>query len=62
MRVVRFLPEWFPGGGWKKTAKALEADFNEMVDMPYNWVKERIVRRVHLLLVRSDCFLITVTI
>jgi cytochrome P450 len=40
--LLRYIPEWVPGASFKKTAKDWAATLNEMVDMPYNFVKKQI--------------------
>ncbi|KAJ3503676.1 hypothetical protein NLJ89_g8327 [Agrocybe chaxingu] len=37
---LRYLPSWFPGAGFKKTAKLWWETLNAMTNNPYEWVKE----------------------
>ncbi|RDB15646.1 hypothetical protein Hypma_004027 [Hypsizygus marmoreus] len=37
--VLRYLPSWFPGAGFKRTAKAWAAKLVEMVEQPHSFVK-----------------------
>ena len=40
---LRFVPEWFPGGGWKKTLRHHRQTMQEMSTIPFEMVKERMV-------------------
>lgn len=42
--VLRFVPTWFPGAGFKKTADAWRKTLENMTNIPYEYVKTRIVR------------------
>lgn len=44
--VLRFVPEWFPGAGFKKTARAWRQTFMNMADVPFAYVKAQMVSRV----------------
>ncbi|TBU32024.1 cytochrome P450 [Dichomitus squalens] len=37
--ILRHVPEWFPGAGWKKGVKEQRKTFLEMVELPYKWVR-----------------------
>ncbi|KAJ3503678.1 hypothetical protein NLJ89_g8325 [Agrocybe chaxingu] len=39
---LRYLPSWFPGAGFKKTAKLWAETLNAMTNNPHDWVKEKI--------------------
>ncbi|EAU84014.2 cytochrome P450 [Coprinopsis cinerea okayama7 len=39
---LKHLPDWFPGAGFKQTAKEWRATINRMADEPYRYVKEQI--------------------
>ena len=41
---MRYLPEWFPGGGFHKDAKRWRKMLNDTVNMPYAFVLEQLVR------------------
>jgi hypothetical protein len=41
---VRHIPSWFPGAGFQTTAKAWASTLNNMVDQPYQFVKQQMVR------------------
>ncbi|KAF4446721.1 hypothetical protein F53441_9654 [Fusarium austroafricanum] len=41
---LRHLPEWFPGTGFKKTAKTFRQHLLQNVRDPYNYVKEQMAR------------------
>ncbi|OBZ76382.1 O-methylsterigmatocystin oxidoreductase [Grifola frondosa] len=36
---VRYIPSWFPGGGWKKTLGAQRENLRIMSDVPHEFVK-----------------------
>ncbi|KAG6881030.1 hypothetical protein C0995_003306, partial [Termitomyces sp. Mi166 len=37
--ILRHVPSWFPGAGFKRTAREWAATLAEMVDRPHNFVK-----------------------
>ena len=41
--AVRYLPEWFPGATFHRTAAKSRQLVKEMRELPFNVVKERIV-------------------
>ena len=41
---VQYLPEWFPGATFHRTAAKSRQLVKEMRELPFNVVKERIVR------------------
>lgn len=41
--LVLYVPEWFPGGGFRKDAKRWRKMVNEAVKMPYEFVLEQLV-------------------
>ena len=41
--LVRYVPEWFPGAGWKKTAASWARTLSEMTDIPHEFVKQQMV-------------------
>ena len=47
--ALRFVPKWFPGAAWKKIGAIWRKDTLEMVNTPYEWVKNRMVREWALL-------------
>ncbi len=52
--AVRYVPDWFPGAGFKQRAKAWAATLQEMVEQPHNFVKQQVVGV--LLLFRPSLF------
>jgi len=46
--LVRHIPEWFPGAGWKKTAKEWSETVTEVSNRPHNHVKQQLVK-IHVL-------------
>lgn len=42
--ILRYVPEWvLPGGGFKALARRMRRELDEMYDLPYAFVKERMV-------------------
>ena len=41
--VLKYVPAWFPGAGWKQTAKRFRQTQVTMVDVPYHFVREQMV-------------------
>ncbi|KAJ1300072.1 hypothetical protein OPQ81_002554 [Rhizoctonia solani] len=44
---LRFVPEWFPGAGWKKTAREWRVQQESTVRNAFNWTKTRITSGTH---------------
>ena len=42
--AVTYIPAWFPGAGWKRTALDWRKDLNKMCDSPYEFTKTQLVR------------------
>ncbi|ESK93754.1 cytochrome p450 [Moniliophthora roreri MCA 2997] len=40
--ALRHLPDWFPGAGFKRTAKVWASTLLDMVEQPHNFVKQQI--------------------
>ena len=41
--LLRYVPEWFPGAGWKKNVAPWKSKLTEMTDVPFNFVTARMV-------------------
>jgi len=41
-----FIPEWFPGTGWKKTVRKWRQLSDRMINAGYEWTLEQIVRTI----------------
>jgi hypothetical protein len=41
--IVKYLPDWFPGAGFKRTAKEWNKTLMDLVEKPYNLVRRRMV-------------------
>lgn len=41
--LLRYVPSWFPGAGFQKTAKEWKDIINQMADVPHEFVKQRMV-------------------
>ena len=39
--LVRYVPEWFPGGGFKKIAKEMFDDREKLYEVPFNFAREQ---------------------
>lgn len=40
--AVKYVPEWFPGAGFKKFAKTAKKHLDKLADLPFQHVKESI--------------------
>ncbi|KAK7029402.1 hypothetical protein VNI00_014656 [Paramarasmius palmivorus] len=40
--ILRFVPEWFPGAGFKKTARIWAPLYDAMIDVPFNFAVEQL--------------------
>ncbi|KAJ7250652.1 cytochrome P450 [Mycena rebaudengoi] len=38
--ILRFVPEWFPFAGWKKKIPKYRQTLQDMLNWPYDWVRE----------------------
>ncbi|KAL4062105.1 cytochrome P450 [Scleroderma yunnanense] len=43
---LQYIPEWFPGAGFKTMARKWKAEVLEMVNLPHQWVKEQMAAGV----------------
>jgi hypothetical protein len=41
---VRYIPEWLPGANFKIEAREMRKDLERLYDVPYNFVKQQMVR------------------
>lgn len=39
--AVRYVPEWFPGAGWKRKAREWRAEIDKATDEPFDAMKAR---------------------
>lgn len=39
--ALRYLPEWFPGTGWKQTAKAWNQTMTNVINIPFEYARLR---------------------
>lgn len=37
--ALMYLPEWFPGTGWKQTAKAWNKNMTKCINIPFEYAK-----------------------
>ncbi|KAK2000748.1 cytochrome P450 [Colletotrichum falcatum] len=42
--ILRYVPSWFPGTGWKKEAKRMSKELFETVDIPYAFVEHQMAQ------------------
>ncbi|WDK22736.1 hypothetical protein CGRA01v4_14026 [Colletotrichum graminicola] len=42
--ILRCVPSWFPGTGWKKEVETYTKDLNESVERPYAFVEHQIAQ------------------
>ena len=40
--AVKYVPEWFPGAGFKKFAKTAKKHLDKLADLPFQHVKESV--------------------
>ncbi|CAE7183727.1 unnamed protein product [Rhizoctonia solani] len=40
--VLSYVPDWFPGTEWKRTARKWREGKNHAVDAPYEWTKQQV--------------------
>ncbi|KAK7449253.1 hypothetical protein VKT23_013398 [Stygiomarasmius scandens] len=40
---LQYVPAWFPGAGWKRKALRYHKTLAEMLEAPYEWVKQQMV-------------------
>jgi hypothetical protein len=45
--AVRYLPDWFPGTGFKSTARQWRATLNDLTERPYAFVKHQMAQGKH---------------
>lgn len=43
LTIVRHLPEWVPGAGFKQIARVWREELEETVEIPFKFVKEQMV-------------------
>jgi len=41
--LVRYVPSWFPGTGWKKTAEAWRQDLLNLLNAPHQYALDQLV-------------------
>ena len=46
--TVKYVPEWFPGAGWKKTIASFKANYEASAAEPFDFVKREMVRALIL--------------
>ncbi|THH13653.1 hypothetical protein EW146_g6595 [Bondarzewia mesenterica] len=39
--ILRYVPEWFPGAAWKKKVAKYRTTLQDMLNLPYDWVKQQ---------------------
>lgn len=44
--TLSYVPDWFPGTGWKATARAWRAQKEWTVNSTYQWTKDQVVSHV----------------
>ncbi|KAF8140924.1 cytochrome P450 [Mycena galopus ATCC 62051] len=46
--ILRLVPSWFPGAGWKIKAKVYRRSLQRMTDHPYEWTKQQVRAGSHV--------------
>jgi hypothetical protein len=41
MKIVKYVPSWFPGAGFKRKAQAWKKNLENTADIPYDFVKRQ---------------------
>jgi len=41
--ILRFVPEWFPGAGFKRLARESGKELNKIDEIPFEWARRQIV-------------------
>jgi hypothetical protein len=49
--TLSYVPEWFPGAGWKRKAREWRIQQKNAVRDSYNWTKTRVVSCILVMLV-----------
>ncbi|EGN99068.1 hypothetical protein SERLA73DRAFT_54959 [Serpula lacrymans var. lacrymans S7.3] len=52
---LRYVPEWFPGAGFQKTAKAYRETLNEATERPFKYVKDQMATGIAPVSFISSC-------
>ncbi|SJL07070.1 related to cytochrome P450 CYP2 subfamily [Armillaria ostoyae] len=53
--ILRHIPEWFPGAGFKRTTREWASTLNDFVERPHNYVKQEMADgKAHLSLTLSQ--------
>jgi hypothetical protein len=52
---VRYLPEWLPGTGFKRTAREMALQLAKCTDQPYQFVKQQMREKRHKPSFLSQC-------
>ncbi|EGO24642.1 hypothetical protein SERLADRAFT_408541 [Serpula lacrymans var. lacrymans S7.9] len=50
---LRYVPEWFPGAGFQKTAKAYRETLNEATERPFKYVKDQMASKLPGILINA---------
>ena len=50
---LKYVPEWFPGTGFKQTAKYYRETLKKMINVPFNMVQGQLVRSQYSMLILS---------
>ncbi|KAF8999671.1 cytochrome P450 [Cyathus striatus] len=40
--ILRYVPAWFPGAGWKRKVPVYKADRKKMIEAPFEWAKQKL--------------------
>ena len=43
--ALKYIPDWFPGAGFKQKARYFNQTLQRMIDMPFNMVQQQLVCR-----------------
>jgi hypothetical protein len=45
--IVRYIPDWFPGAGFKKVAREYSQNVRKMLDLPFAFTKFQMANKAH---------------
>ncbi|RXW15812.1 hypothetical protein EST38_g10040 [Candolleomyces aberdarensis] len=45
--IIRFIPSWFPGAGWKRQGLAWRDRLRYLAEIPHQWIKEQMEAGTH---------------
>lgn len=53
---MRYVPDWMPGAGFKKTAREYKANWFTLAEMPFRFTRKQIKEKSHSLSFVSELY------